>query len=749
MPGSQSGAYRVVITDTYGTPYGEFENAVIESVTWELNGLGGCSFTMPTTDPKIGILRDLETQREVQIWRDPMDGTASVLIFWGPVVRSRANPLTVTFECMGLFWYFSRIILGPPLEDLVANSDFESGLTGWTATGATQSIDTTIVRRGVNSLQLVSADQGLDQFSAADEFTVIAPSTNGVEVRVAASFYLTATFGTPYIGPAYKERGLYVRRILGGVTQEEVWTPLANSAPRNQWVRIYAPLLATPASTTETYEVRLYSPGGMINWDCVTSRNFETLGVNTLADVTDIVHTVIVYAEDATQHKPGILNIDPPTGSIGVEVPYVVPLAAVGTVWSDFLQQIVSEGLCDVDITWNAAGTTREVQVYAKKGAVRPQLALVMGGNIGSFEVDKDGQSTASAVTVVGNNNQEPVLGTVLTPCLLFGFAADDSANGAITLGAVVNSSYETTISGLQSKAVTELARLKNPLKSLTVTTKENLAGSLIGVLTTGDVVPVVIDYGFVQENSSYRVVAMTLTPATETLAVTLNLDLPGANAISPVQLKLIQENATVSANLMRSLPPPPPALADLGQVAITGITDGQTIKYDQSSGLFIPTTPGGVAYGVFEAASPGAVTYTAGPFPEMPGVSEKWETTFSTIYTLYESTPLPSSVLLVSMSNYIGYAMAPSVDNVQLYVTAGAGGLPTMGYESLPWAQNSTLDTQVTLTAPSRLFPGFGTPGPLLVTFYAVQPVGSSLLGSGAFSLTSAASFVIAITGF
>ena len=127
---SHSSIYsRCAAVDIHGTAFGEFVNATIESITWTLNDFGGATFSIPTDDPSIGAWRGPGGWfRECQIWRDPLDGTAPKLIFWGPVVRARATGLTVQFQAMGLLWYFSRLYFGPPISEYITNGDFEGRL---------------------------------------------------------------------------------------------------------------------------------------------------------------------------------------------------------------------------------------------------------------------------------------------------------------------------------------------------------------------------------------------------------------------------------------------------------------------------------------------------------------------------------------------------------------------------------------------------------------------------------------------
>jgi hypothetical protein len=507
-------------------------------------------------------------QREVQVWRDPLNGNPPQLLFWGPIVRARATSQTVEFQANGLLWYYSRRYFGPILHNQITNGDFESGVTGWTATGATESADTNIFLAGSKSLKLISAAQETDSY-AAQGFTWTG-SAQGDEIWVSAHAQIVTTAGTAYIGPAYMERGLYVEVINNATSTriQAVWQPIDNSAPRNQWFRINAPNVTVPASTTCTVNVRLYSVGGQINWDQVVARFAESQGADTVsgyADVTTILTNVNTYAQDTGNNK-STLNIGGPTGgALGVVIARQYQFYLNGNIWDTCLSQLVTEGQCELDVAWNSTGTTRNLQCYVKKGSTKPQLALVMGGNVADFSIDLDGQATASSIRIVGQgiSSQQTLSPPIPIPAVgdYVGYTVDTAANGGLVLESLESAPPDTSIDGVASLAANELTRLKNPVTVATITAKENLAGALIGQLATGDVIPVNIDYGWAQLSGNMRVAAMTLNPVNETLAVTLNADRPaGPPSQSPHIMAAISRSEAKILDIQRGVPVPPVA---------------------------------------------------------------------------------------------------------------------------------------------------------------------------------------------
>jgi hypothetical protein len=523
MPGPYSSQYSLIVADQAGNRFGELTNAVITSLATELNGWGNVAFSLPTTDPKARLCN--VGQLEVQLWRDPLDGTRPKCLSWGPIIRRRATPLTVDLQAaQNPLWYLSKLTFGPVLNEFLTNGDFEAGLTGWADGGTVvSSADTAMMRKGTTSLKLVSTDQGLDNYES-QQF-VITAGAQPVAVFTGAEFYLTASSATPYIGPAFMARGLYIRTIEGGIQQAERWQPIDNSAPRNQWCRIYGVPISVPAGHTQTVEVRYYSPGTEIHWDMGTCRVDESTGGNavipdTPVDVATIVANVLAYAQDVTKNKPPLNLTGPTPGSFGVAVNRQYHFSDNGFIWPTCFQELIDDGICDVDVVWDPFNpTTRTVTLYAHKGSTKPELTLEVGANIGDFSYDEDALACGAAVTVIGQGqSSETVVGTVQPMCEYVGYAADTAANGGITLQVVESAVPESPPDGIASKATTDLARLKEPPVVASVTTKENLVGALIGEIEVGDSVWFVVDC--LDERTLRRVVGLDLDPVHETLTV-------------------------------------------------------------------------------------------------------------------------------------------------------------------------------------------------------------------------------------
>lgn len=686
-----SSIYMVRAVDIHGTAYAEFVNATVDNISWVLNDFGGATFSVPTDDPSVAALRDANGWlRECQIWRDPLDGTGPKLIFWGPIVRVTATGALVTCQAMGLLWYFSRLFFGPIISEAIVNGTFDAGMANWTAVNTTASIDTTIVRQGTSALKLVQAATGQDSYMS-QTFTGIS-GPEGFGVYVAAEFYIEESATVAYLGSAFKERGIYVKASVGATVYNEVWTPISNAVAANSWNRIYAPSFVTPQNLgAVTIEVRLYSLGGTIRWDMVTGRQSESTGsndasLNLYADLNATLAQVVDYAQGQgalwtfpLSNKPN-LNIAPPTGVFGVSLERIYQFYDLGNIWDACFKELIGSGVCDIDIVWNATGTTRTLVAYIQKGAIKPQLGLTLGGNVVDFSYDYDGQTTASEVVIIPQYDQtELTIGTVQKPAQYFGYAVNPTANSGITLGAVDTTAIETLPDGVQLRAVAELAQLETLVTIPTLVVKEELPGSIIGVLATGDTIPVNVKYGFVQDDKNYRVTAMTLTPASETLSVVCGvvplgtglaasgngMPATGANNLSPTQAATFEAINANLLNVNRSTIPPPVNFAQVGATNLNYITNAQFPVYSETTGLLTARNPYDIIYNL-----PGPLSLSTSPAvaPRDPmtvtGFSAQLATpgTTSTTINLLKNGTIVATISMAAGVGYANVAITPAV---------------------------------------------------------------------------------------
>lgn len=199
-PITQREEYRVLLSDSGGNIYAELDKAVLTNVTWALNELGGCEFTLPLDDPKIA---DLEVpEREVQVWRGSQ--------FLNTFVLTRARVTDdgkVAFQAVTLEWYLGRRVVGPvPRKGLLNNSHFETGIWGWdytylpnspVKTPPAHSTSDDIKLMGDGSLMMSpSAGRTNDIRNCDDLFTTATSTTLSAAGKTAIQNITNATFGS-------------------------------------------------------------------------------------------------------------------------------------------------------------------------------------------------------------------------------------------------------------------------------------------------------------------------------------------------------------------------------------------------------------------------------------------------------------------------------------------------------------------------------------------------------------------------
>lgn len=498
-----------------------------QTPTKVLNGWGTFSFNLNTVDPDAAECIPL--QRQVQVWYD--DGVTPKCWWWGRIVKRQANGPVTNIQCNSREWDLSGIQLGPILNEYLTDPDHESStLAAYTAVGATKSSETTIVRKGTRSMKLHSAAAGADNFAYQQWVIDNSAGTEPVVVFFRSRFYATAS---AWVGPAYQERGLFIKRIESGVDQTEgvtgqvgVWTPITNNGPFNQWVKIIAPPVSVPAGHTQTIEGRWYSPGGDVYWDTSTARDAESTGANTAsgyADVNAILRNVLSYGQDTGEDKTDY-DIAGPSGSLGVSLSRQWQFYAHGNLWNDAIKPFCDAGICDVWVGFDDDGTNATLHTAVARGTDRTgSITLTLGDNATMSDYSEDGEQTAGSITGLPQGNaREVILGKDRPEVGDFAYAVDTAANGGITRYALITAEPETTLDGLVDKTNVELDRRK---ELVTMPTWNTPATDLIDAgADIGDLV--VFDgggYGWVGDKEAAqarRIVEMTLAPLRNLMSV-------------------------------------------------------------------------------------------------------------------------------------------------------------------------------------------------------------------------------------
>lgn len=497
--------YEVKVVDMDGDVLATFqtggdEDASVQEVTWELNEPGSARFTIPNMHPDAAEAQALV--REVQVFR------GGELIHWGPLVQREYGAGAVTWTSPGLLWYLTRRFFGPISIQFLTNPNFESDLSGWTAVGPdlTASQETNLRIRGPGTARLVATASGenyLEQTFEVDTGGI------GLVIAIAGWYWIDPT--VTFQAPAQDEIGLYVSAPDALPDPTPVWEPITMNATVGKPERIETGIQLAADLTDEPVTVRLYAPWGAIQWGATSATVQESVSSEPEGtDVTEMMRRIVDYAQNGTG-KSG-LNIGTDTDAAGVTETVAYQFFDLGNIFAA-LQTYPARGLADYDVVFDE--TTRTFMTYAPtKGTLKAGNALVVPGEqVLSLNHRLDGQQTATKVIrrAPGDGSDREL-----------GVATDTGPLGGLVLEDVGDAPLEVTVDGLDQFAAVDLARLSEVVALPDVTVP---AEGWIGVVFTGDTVPVTIDWGAVQDTADRRVVRMTLDPKSDTVTVGFNVD--------------------------------------------------------------------------------------------------------------------------------------------------------------------------------------------------------------------------------
>lgn len=534
--------YRVVMVNPDGGSATGLARAQVLSVTWELNNPGEATYRLPMLDPQSADAA-LLLQREVQIWRN------GVLIWWGIPVAYRATLDAVEFTAYGLLYYFQRRHFGPvysnTMEPMLVNGTFEAATvnTGWTSSSPAPTIAASGLRRYTGSKSIKLTGGGVASASTMYyiyQFANLPSPARTKPLRVTLSAWVMPEAVTLW---GYEDRGIEIQDFVPSPPNQQ-WALLNANVPQNKWTRLETSL-DVAANSLGNLTIALFAPAaGSVYYDQVRFTYEQKTGAIEGEDwVDDYLRRIFNYGAGNTGGgstgpggSPGNQNswwgarvLKSPLG-----MTFYPSLVAAGSVLADTgwnhedrgnifeaMTEVAKRDKADFEITWDAAGKTRGLTPYVpRKGSIKRALALELGRNIRTFSYDVDGRKSANDVTVIGRNS---------------GDTKEVGQAGGPTPTTLNGRQYELNIAppqevdgqGLIDQAVAAERQLNQPVKVPTITAD---ARGLLdttnvgGPLTVGDIVPVRMNYGIISESDLRRVVKMTLVPATETLALVLNV---------------------------------------------------------------------------------------------------------------------------------------------------------------------------------------------------------------------------------
>jgi hypothetical protein len=515
-------AYRVFVVAQDGTPFDgsgtddQIADARVDSLSWELNGPGSCTISLPTTHVDAALLIP---GREIQVY----DGTD--LLWWGPIVRPQGGLDESSWQCAGLLWYFQHRFMGrADRVNQITNGDFEDGETDWTFhNGVTHSIDSSPPAGGPGGDALLLEGMSADHDGYAEQVWTHPAGgyPTGDYLTLAVWVYIPSA---DYIGGAASDLGLVaIHADSGGNFIGNGIVEIGDDTPKDQWIALETGVPNVKEDDTVT--VRLFPPHGTAYFDLVTLTYMESLSFGGLTDyveVTDIIEGIVAYAQDRApydfDHGKSDLNIDGDGDDTGVTRNRTYQFEEHRNIL-DATLEFVRDGTCDISI--EITSTTRTFTVWPKSTDTRtPKLGkgvlygttLELDVNLAGFTYAQDLEQAASSVILLGPGDG---------PDRPEGGAIDASFVGGAFTSEIVEQAPDTaTIGQLDDRAAERLAVAARP-ELLEVTT---LPGAgVIGDLAVGDTVPIVISRGWVDIDDTYRVVHIEADLLQDQATITLN----------------------------------------------------------------------------------------------------------------------------------------------------------------------------------------------------------------------------------
>lgn len=527
---------RVIITDHFGVPIAELQNANVSPITYELNQPESWSFSLPTNDPKVDAIL-AEGVREVQLWRGDQ------ILAWGPMVRPQVTSSQVSVSVEGAMWHLGRRHIGKAERtNYIKNGDFEDGLAHWAFktneymiaynqpgrqdVPPRHEIKKYPVMTGKRALEMENFVAGNDAFGYQQFLwtTNVTASPDGDEWSLKGYVWVKSFDNAANEGG----RGLYLERFSTTVPHpdpkvlaldpnakksiEHVFVPINEETPKNVWVQMEIGLKTPPkAGEPELVMVRIYAPDGVVVWDRISLTLDERTGYYA-TDQAKVAEKLVQHLQDPAYAKSNVnITTDCPTTGVLVDRVYYHSEHVNGLRSIEEFTAL-SNGF-DIDVAYTATKRIFRTH-FPEKGKHKPKFALETGRNIASFAWTFDGEAASTSVIVLGSgggSGREE------------GFAIDTTKFAGLTLEEVFVAPAEARIETLDKIAVERLVTTTAP-EVLAVQTTPPIGNQAdpIGSLVVGDTVPVVIEMGALNIRDTYRVTRLSINPD-DTLDLVLN----------------------------------------------------------------------------------------------------------------------------------------------------------------------------------------------------------------------------------
>lgn len=553
---------RLVITE----PGGGADLGEIAAASWGTfsAGLGepsSWSATVEVDDPQAALVDPSDPSTRL---REAKMLVGDLLLGWGPIVRPAATQDQISVQCKGPEWHFSRRSIGPSSgENLLANGDFEAGLSGWNvlrhaasdepelafilqppSTTAFAAITDSLVEpySGTRCLRLVEANvfatekpfvfqDILYQSGPVDEtitftawlrvqssgFNQHNPRSTGLLLGVLPFNYRTLNY--PGLGAPLPPQG-FSNMFWAANTLDFFalsFARLSQPPVFDTW-EPYECSVRVPADTQMTIQARIEGPAGTLFADRCAVRRSRGLHFVDADQTSDIAADLVDHLQDpAFDHSDvNIVAKCQPSGVKRTRSYWFSERPNGAAALDEFAA--MRNGF-DYGITLTPS-ERRYVTYYPERGRLR-NLRLSFPGNLVSFAYAFDGERAANVMLVVGDGSTE---GREVSA------ATDETSFAGLTLEEIFRAPDGTPPQALDEIAEEELERALEPVvlaaKTWPMARGIKSAGrdatQLLGRAREGDFVPVRVRHGVVDVDDVFRIVRWGLT-ADDELEFVLN----------------------------------------------------------------------------------------------------------------------------------------------------------------------------------------------------------------------------------
>lgn len=467
-----------------------------------LSGYTPAGFKVKRTSRYVADLSILK--RQIQIVKD---GT---VIWWGRLIKRSIDGGFWRYQCYSRLWDLYRRHYGPVAANLLTNPSFENGLTGWTTVNC--SADTSDDWHQLGDYCARVAASTYDERAFIQQVVPVTTfPTLGIAYTFAAHYQLDSA---GWLGSAEEDWGIVLARSDdGGATLNEDFLEvhtITEETPKDEPLRGEVELLI-PAATSTHLVARLmaqgYDPGGHTRYDATSLTIPESVSTAIRgSDVYDLIGASLIHAQDKGWLGLGLAGSA--TGEQVIRSFQFFEGANIGESITDFSR----DGVCDVDITWNGAGTEAYLHIYPDgKGTLRTDLEFTDGNN-GSvaqiLEWDEDGEEVSNSPRFYGSGDGSD---------REYGIYTDASELDGLVLESVHSAPPEARIDSLFALALQEWARAHLPVVKGRLLCRYSDFGSL----TVGDTVPSTLNS--VGWSGSLRVYSIDLNPQSGMVEVGVN----------------------------------------------------------------------------------------------------------------------------------------------------------------------------------------------------------------------------------